>query len=132
VDKRQLATGPKSEEEYTIPYSTFRLVNFPSPLPGNSSHAAYVKQTLELRGYCARAKAQMEADHASKKLMDAKNKRLRNCLFNKSKKPTRRHNRGSRARHMTGEENKIALAQDVWRIQMLVLLKELVQGAKAK
>jgi hypothetical protein len=132
TDERQLAAGPESEEEYTVPYSTFRLVNFPPPLPGNSSRAAYVKQTLELRGYCARAKAQMEADHALKKLMDAENQRLRNRLFQKSKKPTRRRDGGSRARHMTGEENKIALAQDVWRIQMLVLFKELVQGTKAK
>jgi hypothetical protein len=74
----------------------------------------------------------MEADHASKKLMDAENQRLRNRLFEKSRKPTKRRDGGSRARHMTGEESKIALAQDIWKVQLAEVHKELLAGAKAR
>jgi len=91
-----------------------------------------MRQNTELRAFCESAKRQMEADHASKKLMDAENERLRNRLFEKSKKPNKRRDGGSRARHMTGEECKIALAQDIWKIRLAEVHKELLEGAKAR
>jgi hypothetical protein len=90
-----------------------------------------MRQNTELWSFCESAKRQIEADHASKKLMDAENERLRNWLFEKSKKPNKRWDGGSRARHMTGEECKIALAQDIWKIQLAEVHKELLEGVKA-
>src|SRR5882762_6041576 len=79
-----------------------------------------------------RAKKQMEADHASKQLMDAENQRLRNRLFEKSKKPTRRKEGGSSARHMTSQECMIALAKDIWKSSMVDVHKQIVERRKAQ
>src|SRR5882762_5876092 len=79
-----------------------------------------------------RAKKQMEADHASKQLMDAENQRLRNRLFEKSKKPTRRKEGGSSARHMTSQECMIALAKDIWKSSMVDVHKQIVKRRKAQ
>jgi len=69
----------------------------------------------------------MEADHASKQLMDAENQRLQNRLFDKTTKPTRRKEGGSSARHMTSQENIIALVKDIWKGAMADVLKELTE-----
>src|SRR5882762_5763349 len=79
-----------------------------------------------------RAKKQMEADHASKQLMDAENQRLRNRLFEKSKKPTQRKEGGSSARHMTSQECMIALAKDIWKSSMVDVHKQIVERRKAQ
>ena len=91
-----------------------------------------MRQNEELRAYCIEAKRQMEADHASKQLMDAENQRLRNRLFDKTTKPTRRKEGGSSARHMTSQENIIALAKDIWKGAMADVLKELTERQKAR
>jgi hypothetical protein len=69
---------------------TYKLVNYPRPIPHNATCNALMRQNTKLRAFCESAKRQMEADHASKKLMDAKNERLPNRLFKKSKKPNKR------------------------------------------
>ena len=66
-----------------------------------------------------------------KQLMDAENQRLRNRLFDKTTKPTRRKKGGSSARYMTSQENIIALAKDIWKGAMADVLKELTERQKA-
>ena len=113
-------------------YSTFRLVNFPPRLPRYVSRDALLQQNDELRAYCMRAKRQMEADHTSKQLMDAENQRLRNRLFDKSKKPTQRKEGGLSARHMTSQENMVALSKNIWKTNMVDVHKEIVERRKAR
>jgi len=126
------AMGSTSTMQEPTSYSTFRLVSFPAHLPRYASQEALLYQNKELRAYCMRAKKQMEADHASKQLMDAENQRLRNWLFEKSKKPTRRKEGGSSARHMTSQECMIALAKDIWKSSMVDVHKQIVERRKAQ
>ena len=63
--------------------AAYTLLAFPSPLRHNTSHVAYIGQNQKLREFAERAKAQMEADYASRKLMDAENGQLRVQLFGK-------------------------------------------------
>jgi len=63
--------------------------------------------------------------------MDAENLHLHNCLFENSRKLTKRHDRRSRAWHMTAEESKIALAQDICKVQLVEVDKEFLVRAKA-
>lgn len=105
-------TGPISSPP-RHPRAAYTLLNFPSPLPANASMKAYLEQNHRLREFAEKAKAQMEADYASKKLMDAENGRLRAELFGK-KKPAKKREGGSGARHMTGPDMMEALAKSKW------------------
>ena len=95
------------------PRAAYMLLDFPSPLPANASMESYLEQNRRLREFAEKAKAQMEADYASKKLMDAENGRLRADLFGK-KKPAKKREGGSGARHMTGADMMEALAKSKW------------------
>jgi DDE superfamily endonuclease len=131
-------SAPLSSASNTTPpepspcsHITYTLVDFPLPIPWRSSRAAFMAENKELRVYCHRAKQQMEADHASKNLMEAENHRLRCRLFGKTTK-TKRREGGSEAHHMTARESIEALGHDVWKTLMVNVYKEMKEGHKAK
>jgi len=72
---RDAETSSHDEEgsEADHPQAAYTLLNFPSPLCRNASHEAYIKQNQKLQELAEKVKAQMEADYASRKLMDAEN-----------------------------------------------------------
>jgi hypothetical protein len=126
----QTARGTEAAEPEATAGNSFRLVDFPPHIPGYASREALLRENDKLRAYCHEAKSQMEADHASKQLMDAENQRLRNRLFDKTKKPTQRREGGSSARHMTSDNNVIALVKDIWKTAMVNVHKQIVQRRK--
>jgi hypothetical protein len=82
-------------------------------LAPNASLESHVEQNHKLWEFAKKAKAQMEADYASKKLMDAENRKLRADLFGK-KKPPKKHDGGSGARHITGPDMMETLVKAKW------------------
>jgi hypothetical protein len=80
---------------YHLSYSSYHLIGLPPPLSEDASPVSHKQHIVDLQGYCACAKTQMEADHASKKLMEAENQQICALLFEKSRKHTKRHNGGS-------------------------------------
>ncbi|KAH7929520.1 DDE-domain-containing protein [Leucogyrophana mollusca] len=103
--------GPATE-------ATIILVDFPPPLRANTSRKHYLDHYEALRQFALKAKAQMEGDFASKKLMEAENERLREQLFAKKKQTGYRREGGSGARHMTSTEMMDALAKADWEVKM--------------
>ena len=81
-----------------------------------------VTQNMELRFLLDRACFQMEKDYALKVLMDKENERLWKCLYDKSKKPSKKTS--GHAQHMTSEENLEALAREDWAAQMKEVFKD--------
>ena len=74
----------------------------------------------------------MQKDFTLKKLMDRENERLREQLYKKKTKPTKKERTGF-AQHMTSEENLEELIKAKWVLLMKELLKDpLVKERKAK
>ncbi|KAG6876604.1 hypothetical protein C0992_012283, partial [Termitomyces sp. T32_za158] len=71
------------------------------------------------------AEAQIKADLASKKLMDAENERLRQLLYAKQNKPKKQQVGGVGARHMTSLETLEALSYIDWKERMAIVHGEL-------
>ena len=105
-------TNSHDEEgsEADHPQAAYTLLTFPSPLRCNASCAAYISQNQKLQEFAEKAKAQMEADYASQKLMDAENRWLKAQIFRKKKVPKKQEG-GSGAQHMTSIEMMEALAK---------------------
>ena len=80
------------------------------------------KQNDKLRYLLDQACYQMQKDHAFKKLMDSENERLRKQLYNRQNKPKKKQATGF-ARHMTSEENLVALAREEWQAAMKEVFK---------
>jgi hypothetical protein len=129
-------SAPLSSASNTTPpepslcsHITYTLVDFPLPIPWRSSCTAFMAENKELRVYCHRAKQQMEADHASKNLMEAENHHFQCQLFGKTTKMKQREG-GSEAHHMTAQESIKALGHDVWKTLMVNVYKEMKEGHK--
>jgi hypothetical protein len=76
-----------------------------------------------LRDWAEKAKQQMEADYAMKKLMEAENGRLRRQLFGQKQNGPRREG-GSGSRHMTCNDMLDALAKADWTANIKVVHTE--------
>jgi hypothetical protein len=74
----------------------------------------------------------MEADYASKKLMDAENGRLRAELFAKKNKPAKQRVGGAGARHMTAEDTLRELAFVDWKAGIAAVHSEFSANAQVK
>jgi hypothetical protein len=103
---------------------TYKLVGFPPPLPPKSSRKAIEERMAQLEKFAHAAKEQIEADHASKKLMDDENERLRQQVHTKKNKPAKKRVGGSGARHMTDAENLHELALNDWKAKVAEVHKE--------
>jgi hypothetical protein len=108
----------------TLSQPTFIIHNFPQPLRANASRTSYLIQYEKLRTFALQAKAQMEADYAIKRLMEAENERLRQIIHTKKRERRERRDGGSAARHMTGEEMMEELAKADWEVQMRDVFEE--------
>lgn len=108
-------TNSHDEEgsEVDHPQAAYTLLTFPSPLCHNPSHVAYIVQNQNLQEFTERAKAQMEADYASQKLMDAENSWLQAQLFGKKTVP-KKWEGGSGAQYMMSTEMMEAVAKVDW------------------
>ncbi|KAJ7505723.1 hypothetical protein B0H11DRAFT_1975863 [Mycena galericulata] len=120
----------------SVASSLYSLIGFPGVLPPNASRSALITHNLELAEYAVQCKDQMAADHASKKLMDAENGRLREQLFAKKNKPAKHRVGGAGARHMTSEETLRQLAFIDWKAAIAIMhaefqLDDRVKAAKA-
>lgn len=105
----------------------FELVGMPSPPHGQAFRDDLLGENRELRNVLDEACFQMQRDYALKRLMDHENERLRKRLFEKPNKPNKKLTSGF-ARHMTSEENLLALAREVWQLKM----KEVFRSEKFK
>ena len=114
----------------TAPTIKYMLVGLPSPIKRNASQQVYQIQVDRLRDFAKLAKAQMEADYAAKRLMDAENQRLRARLFDKAQTKTRKREGGGAARHMTSQENAEALAKADWEAHIAAAHKEVAPKLK--
>ena len=91
---------------------------------------AYIGQNQKLWEFTERVKAQMEADYASWKLMDAENGWLWAQLFGKKKIPKKQEG-GSGAWHMTSTEMMEALAKADWEDHIAAVHHEAAAQFKA-
>ena len=108
----------------------FKLADYP-PRPAWVANDALIKENDRLRALLADAQYQMERDYALKVLMNEENGRLRERLFNKSKKKPKAIV-NSLPRHLTGESALYELAKNDWLQAMKDVWKEPVFRQRKK
>ncbi|KAG6893320.1 hypothetical protein C0992_010500, partial [Termitomyces sp. T32_za158] len=118
-------TPPLTPASARLINAEYSLTNLPPVLPATASRTALLKRNRQLEAYIREAEAQIKADLASKKLMDAENERLRQLLYAKQNKPKKQRVGGVGARHMTSLETLEALSYIDWKERMAIVHGEL-------
>jgi hypothetical protein len=118
-------TPDTASSSSSVSVDSYGLVNVPAALPPSASIVALREHNTKLLEYANECRAQMEADYASKQLMDAENGRLRSELFAKKTRPPKQRIGGAGARHMTDSETLDALAMADWKAAITVVHTQL-------
>lgn len=119
----QSTPTPTNPPDMTVGPVRFKLANYPPRCLAGVPRDALMNENERLRVLLADAQYQMERDYALKVLMNEENGRLRERLFNKSKKKPKTIV-NSLPRHLTSEDALYELAKNDWLQAMKDVWKE--------
>ncbi|KAJ3510025.1 hypothetical protein NLJ89_g4909 [Agrocybe chaxingu] len=112
-----------TDDQYLARMTTeqmYEYVGLPPRCQPRAGREELRKENILLRNLLDKSCMQMQRDYALKKLMDRENECLRQRLFDKENKPSKKK-KTNLQRHLTSEENLAELALDEWKSAMKIL-----------
>lgn len=115
------------------PSGTSRHVfrSMPASLAPDATVSEFRDENHALRDLLGASRLYLLANHATMVLMEKENARLRERVFAKTRKPSKKETTAY-ARHMTADENMVLLERADWELRMKAVFKEAVTVFKAR